>query len=209
MGAGMSAGRGPEAVAPQAMLRTVAGDGRSGGAPARPSPAADPARPAFTGEPSVALATFDDVVALCAERREIGLKIALERDVRLVRMEDGRLELNPLPTANPNLAGELGRKLTQWTGRRWIVALSREAGEETVQSRRDAARRMAVDDARADPVVSAILARFPGAEIVDVRMTAEAAAGEAFDPVGTAADDLDTVDPDFLVPDWEPDEFDD
>ncbi|WP_075216390.1 DNA polymerase III subunit gamma/tau [Mongoliimonas terrestris] len=209
LGAAMSAGLGVEPAAPQAMLRTVSGDGRPGGAPARPSPAADPARPAFAGEPAVALATFDDVIALCAERRDIGLKIALERDVRLVRLEDGRLELNPLPTANPNLAGELGRKLTAWTGRRWIVALSREAGAETVQARRDAARRTAVDDARADPVVSAILARFPGAEIVDVRMTAETAAEPAFDPVGTAAEDFDTVDPDFLVPDWEPSDFDD
>ncbi|WP_246329562.1 DNA polymerase III subunit gamma/tau [Chthonobacter rhizosphaerae] len=201
-GSGLGAGPGGGGLgggAPQAMLRTVAADGRSG--------AREPARPQPAGEPTLALATFDDVIALLAEKREIGLKIALERDVRLVRLEDGRLELNPLPTAHPNLAGDLGRKLTDWTGRRWIVALSREDGEETIQSRRDAARRMAVDDARADPVVSAILARFPGAEIVDVRLEAQEAAAETvFDPVGTMADDLDG---DFLVPDWVPSDFDD
>ena len=36
-----------------------------------------------------------------------------------------------------------------------------------------AARDRLVDDARADPLVAAVLARFPGAEIVDVRVTGE------------------------------------
>ncbi|WP_181700433.1 DNA polymerase III subunit gamma/tau [Chthonobacter albigriseus] len=162
--------------------------------------------------PTMALASFADVIGLCAERREIGLKIALERDVHLVRFEDGRIEFNPAPTASPTLAGDLGRKLTQWTGRRWIVAVSRDAGEETVQARRDAARRTLVDDARADPVVSAILRRFPGAEIVDVRMPGDPALPMTADATGDLPPSGDyPLDPsaDWLEPDWVPSDFDD
>lgn len=115
------------------------------------------------------LDSFEAVVALAESNRDIGLKFALERHVRLVRFEDGRIEFSPVDGANPGLAGELGRKLTGWTGRRWIVAISREEGRPTLAETREARRREAVDDALADPVVAAIFRLFPGAEIVDVK----------------------------------------
>jgi DNA polymerase-3 subunit gamma/tau len=67
----------------------------------------------------------------------------------------------------------MGRKLTGWTGRRWIVAISREEGRPTIAETREARRREAVDDALADPVVAAIFRLFPGAEIVDVKFDDE------------------------------------
>ncbi len=48
-------------------------------------------------EPSLALARFEDVVALAGRHRDIQLKLALERDVRLVRFEQGRSNFQPLP----------------------------------------------------------------------------------------------------------------
>ena len=54
------------------------------------------------------------------------MKSALERDVRLVRFEDGTLELALEPSARPTLIGELSKKLGDWTGRRWMVAVSKE-----------------------------------------------------------------------------------
>jgi DNA polymerase III subunit gamma/tau len=124
-------------------------------------------------EPEVAagprLDSFEAVVALAESNRDIGLKFALERHVRLVRFEDGRIEFSPVEGANPGLAGEIGRKLSGWTGRRWIVAISRDEGRPTLAEAREARRREAVDDALADPVVAAIFRLFPGAEIVDVK----------------------------------------
>ncbi len=119
------------------------------------------------------LDSFEAVVALAESNRDIGLKFALERHVRLVRFEDGRIEFSPVEGANPALAGEIGRKLTGWTGRRWIVAISREEGRPTLAEMREVRRREAVDDALADPVVAAIFRLFPGAEIVDVKFEDE------------------------------------
>ena len=47
---------------------------------------------------------------------------------RLVRIEPGRLEINLAPDASPSLPGELIKKLGDWTGAKWSVALSREEG---------------------------------------------------------------------------------
>ena len=65
--------------------------------PRRPNwPAPEPlTRGAETATPARALASFEELVALAAEKRDIGMKSALERDVRLVRFEDGRLEFAP------------------------------------------------------------------------------------------------------------------
>src|SRR5690606_35059410 len=83
--------------------------------------------------PSLTLRTLQDAVALAEQNRDITLKIALERDVRLVAFEDGRMEFQPSPGAQPGLAAEIGRKLTAWTGRRWVVAISSSEGQPTLR----------------------------------------------------------------------------
>jgi DNA polymerase III subunit gamma/tau len=125
--------------------------------------------------PAVAVARFEDLIALAAERRDLGIKSALERDVRLVRFEDGKLEIALEPGAAKTLVGELAKKLGDWTGRRWMVAVSAEAGAPSLRAQAEARKAELKDNVRGDPLVQAVLARFPGAEIVDVRPPAGAA----------------------------------
>ena len=92
-----------------------------------------------------------------------------------------------------------------WTGDRWIVAVSREEGGATIAEEREAQRDKLVTDARAEPLVAAVLKRFPGAEIVDVRVRATEA-----DASGDADIDLDaaaaTPPVDDEDPGWSPDD---
>ncbi len=119
--------------------------------------------------PARALKTFEDLIALAAEKRDVAMKSALERDVRLVRFEDGRLEIALESSAPKTLVGELSKKLADWTGRRWMVAVSAEAGAPSLRAQSDIRKAELKSDVRGDPLVQAVLARFPGAEIVDVR----------------------------------------
>ena len=71
------------------------GGPRAAVAPAA-QPAGDPVVRRAESEPAlppVAIGRFEDLIALAAEKRDLGVKLALERDVRLVRCEDGRLEI--------------------------------------------------------------------------------------------------------------------
>jgi DNA polymerase-3 subunit gamma/tau len=129
---------------------------------ARPSP------------PPLAIARFEDLIALAAEKRDLGIKLALERDVRLVRCEDGRLEIALEPSAAKTLVNDLARKFSQWTNRRWMVVVSAEQGGPTVRSQNEARQAALKTGVQADPLVQAVLARFPGAEVVDVRESAAA-----------------------------------
>ncbi|WP_293854607.1 DNA polymerase III subunit gamma/tau [uncultured Alsobacter sp.] len=158
--------------------RAVSGGGATLSVASRAEPAPAP-RPAQDAAPGIRLARFEDLVALAGEKRDIAIRIALERDVRLVRFEDGRLEFAAEPGASPTLASELSKRLQEWTGRRWIVALSSDPGQQTLREKQDAEAAERLTGIRADPLVRAVLARFPGAEIVAVRDIAEETAGDA------------------------------
>src|SRR5947209_430823 len=119
--------------------------------------------------PPLVVARFEDLIVLAAQKRDLGVKLALERDVRLVRCEDGRLEIGLERSAAKTLVNDLARKFSQWTNRRWMVVVSAEEGQPTVRSQSDARQAELKTGLRADPLVQAVLARFPGAEIVDVR----------------------------------------
>jgi len=114
-------------------------------------------------------ARFSDLIAFAGARRDLQLKTILERDVRLVRFEDGKLEVALEPGASHALIGDLGQRLATLTGRRWMIAVSAEAGEPTVRSQLAARREEFKRGVQADPLVQSVLARFPGTEIVAVR----------------------------------------
>jgi DNA polymerase-3 subunit gamma/tau len=131
--------------------------------------------PASDAQPAPAalkISSFPELVALAAEKRDLLTKAALEADVRLVRIEDGQLELAMERSAARTLINDLSRKLEQWTGRRWTVIVSNEAGQPTLRSQNQIARNQRERAAEADPRVQEVLARFPGAKVVEVRKLA-------------------------------------
>jgi len=122
--------------------------------------------------------TFEDLVALVDEKRDLKLKNALLEQVRLVRFKPGHLELNPLPTAAPDLLQELMRKLKAWTGRVWIVSTSDQEGAEPLGATRRAQAEREMEQLRTHPAVQEVLQHFPDARIAAVRSTAHAVPGE-------------------------------
>ena len=166
------------------------GGGRMMHAPAmRMAPASSPARgPTMQGGQALAVAegtlqvfvSFDQVVELIREKRDMKLLYEVEQGLRLVRYAPGRIEFQPTPEAPRDLAAQLGARLQMWTGARWGVSVVNEGGAPTIAEARDETRRMAEAEAMENPLVQAVLAAFPGARIADIRTPeAMAAAAEA------------------------------
>ena len=126
------------------------------------------------------LRRFEDVIARARAERDIALANALERHIRPVRFEAGQIEIALTPAADAELPQRLGRILQGWTGRRWIIVISHdEVTTETAREAREKRRAALLEQVKADPLVSKLLERFPGAEIVGVRERADA------DPIDT------------------------
>ena len=137
--------------------------------------------------PTLTIGSFEELIALAAEKRDITVKMALERDVRLVRCEDGQLEIALEPSAPKTLVHDLQRKLTAWTGKRWMVVVSQEQGSATVRAQAEARQAELERGVQSDPLVQAVLNRFPGAKVVGVTQNAPAAeAGDVPTPIPAA-----------------------
>ena len=130
------------------------------------------AAPEVNAVPARKISSFPELVALAGEKRDLMTKSALETDVRLVRFEDGRLELALERHAQRTLVNDLSRKLEQWTNRRWTVIVSNETGQATLREQNLVTRNERERAAEADPRVREVLARFPGAKVIEVRKLA-------------------------------------
>jgi DNA polymerase III subunit gamma/tau len=161
----------PVASMPSSPARATAAPRSGAEASARPQMIA-PTPEAEAAPAALRISSFPALVALAGEKRDLLTKAALEADVRLVRIEDGRLEVALERSAARTLINDLSRKLEQWTGRRWTVIVSNEAGQSTLRAQNEVQKNQRERAAEADPRVKEVLARFPGAKVVEVRKLA-------------------------------------
>ncbi|MBV9858933.1 MAG: DNA polymerase III subunit gamma/tau [Alphaproteobacteria bacterium] len=145
--------------------------------PSVPRPASGPAATGLATQPLDAEhpaldpvpQSFAEIVALFDKRREAVIRSQLVSQVHLVSFEPGRIEFRPAESAPRDLANRLGQLLGEWTGTRWVVAVSQAEGAPTLreqEQRREAALRSEV---AGHPLVRAVLDTFPGATIAAVR----------------------------------------
>jgi DNA polymerase-3 subunit gamma/tau len=172
----------PAPSSPGGGARAIAGGARAIG-PDRasgPDPAVAVVSDTIVSGPR--LASFRDVTALVAERREAMLHAHLVHSVHVVRFAPPIIELRPQPEAPRDLAPRLAALLAEATGTRWTIALSAAPGEATLAeqgSAADTARRSAAAD---HPLVRAIMDAFPGARIDTVHDTGADAYGLPAEP---------------------------
>jgi DNA polymerase-3 subunit gamma/tau len=129
------------------------------------------AQPQSSSEPvgSASLKSFEDVLALIDKKRDITLKLDVERYVRPISFRPGAIEYEPAPGAPNNLAQRLVGRLKEWTGERWLIAAQGGGGAESAWERQKREQREARAKLEQDPFIVAVMQAFPGAEIVGVR----------------------------------------
>jgi len=115
------------------------------------------------------LRTLEDVAALAVAKGAPVLKVHIENDMHLVSLEQGKLEFRPTARAPRTLAGDLAQKLKEWTGLRWVVTVAREGGAPTIAEAKKNANAAKLESVLQEPLVRAVLDRFPGAEVIAVR----------------------------------------
>ena len=150
------------------VARATPGEGAvRGSASPKLNPAPQPAL--SSSESAPVLKGLEDIAALAAANHAPVLKVHIENDIHLVKLEAGRLEFRPGPRAPRTLAGDLQQKLRDWTGVRWSVSVTNDGGAPTLAEQKKNAKAARIESVMQAPLVRAVLDRFPGAEIVAVR----------------------------------------
>jgi DNA polymerase-3 subunit gamma/tau len=186
----------PSALAAPAPQRAPQGGPRMAGAPQVSSQGAVTSQGAATAialapDAVARLLTFDQVVALIREKRDMKLLVEVENSLRLVHYAPGRIEFQPTADAAPDLAARLSQRLQSWTGTRWGVSVTGFGGAATLTETRDKERLDAEADVARLPLVQAVLAAFPGAKIAEIRSPAALAAAAAADALPEVEDEWD------------------
>ncbi|MES2293127.1 MAG: DNA polymerase III subunit gamma/tau [Pseudomonadota bacterium] len=147
----------------------------AGNAPARGTSSASSASaaprmaPAAMPDSAPTLHGLEDIALMAQKNGAPVLKVHIENDMHLVKLEPGRLEFRPSLRAPRSLAGDLQQRLRDWTSVRWSVSISNEPGNPTLAEQKKNAKAARIESVMQAPLVRAVLDRFPGAEIVAVR----------------------------------------
>ncbi len=113
--------------------------------------------------------TFEHVVELIRTRRDGVLLAHVESYLKLVSYQPGRITFEPADNAPRDLAQRLGQQLQAWTHSRWVISVANEGGAETIREREDAAENALRAEASAHPMIQAVVAAFPKAQILSIR----------------------------------------
>lgn len=157
------AGHGPtHPQGPATMMRAIAGGGGHGSTHARAA-----ALPADAPDGQVILNTFEDLVRLCEDKKELQLASQLRHHAHVVRFDPSahHFEYRPAAEASSALSQRLPALLNTWTGARWMITLSKEAGQPTLTETKNAYKVALKTEALGHPIVQAIINTFPGTEL--------------------------------------------
>ena len=123
--------------------------------------------------PSEIVSNFDSLISLCSKHKEMQLKYDLEKNVSLVKFLNGQIELSFNENINNNFIKNLSKKLFDWTGKRWIIALSKEKGQPTYQKIKLEKKQTQLKEAIKTNVYKKMLEAFPDAKLITVEENKE------------------------------------
>jgi DNA polymerase-3 subunit gamma/tau len=112
--------------------------------------------------------SFEKLVEITNINKEIELKFDLERNVRVVKFENGKIDISFNEKLSKNFVRSLTEKLKLWTGERWIISLSKEVGKSTIFESKETFKKNLLQEALQSEVYKKIKESFPDAELSDV-----------------------------------------
>ena len=113
--------------------------------------------------------SFQKLVNLCNQKKEIKLKYELETNVNLVSFEDGRIEIAFNENLDKDFIKELSNKLLEWTNTRWIISLSQKKGEISLKEKDKISQKEIFDEVKKSEIYKKVLEILPDAELIEVK----------------------------------------
>ncbi len=120
-------------------------------------------------ENKILINSFDDLLLICSEKKEIKLKYELEKNVNLVKFEKNRIEISFNDSLDKDFVKDLSLKLFEWTAERWIITFSKSKGEMSIKEKQLNYKRLLMDKVKNTEAYKNVIENFPDAELIDVK----------------------------------------
>ncbi len=121
----------------------------------------------------ITITSFNELLDICFIKKEMKLKYELEKNVNLVKFENGRIEISFNDNLDKDFVKDLSLKLLEWTNRRWIISFSKNRGEASIKDRQKIMQKEVVENAKRSILYKTMLDYFPDAELVDIKTSKE------------------------------------
>ena len=115
------------------------------------------------------ISNFNDLIDTCNKKREIKLKHELENNVNLVMFSEGLIEISFNENLDKDFIKELSNKLHEWTGRRWIISLSKKKGLISEKQQEKLNKQKLFEEAKESQMYKSVLKIFPDADLIDIK----------------------------------------
>jgi len=114
--------------------------------------------------------SFEDLLDICTQKKEIKLKYELEKNVNLVKFERNRIEISFNDNLDKDFVKDLSSKLFEWTSERWIITFSKSKGEMSVKEKQKNKKDELINEAKSSEAYKIVIKKFPDVELVDVKL---------------------------------------
>ena len=113
----------------------------------------------------IKITSFQDLIDRSSKDKEIELKYDLERNVKLVSFNKGKIDISFNEKLNKNFIKNLTDKLLSWTGERWIISLSKNNEAKSIFEKNLENKNKKIEDFKKSKIAKDIKAAFPDAEL--------------------------------------------
>ena len=114
--------------------------------------------------------SFEDLIKICVEKKELHLKYELETNVNLVSFKNQRIEISFNENLNKNFVKDLSLKLFEWTNLRWIIAFSKQNGNPTIKEADKINKSQIFSSAEKSKIIKKVEEVFPDVELIDIEL---------------------------------------
>ncbi|MFL2854157.1 MAG: DNA polymerase III subunit gamma/tau [Candidatus Pelagibacter sp.] len=114
--------------------------------------------------------SFEDLLDICTQKKEIKLKYELEKNVNLVKFERNRIEISFNDNLDKDFVKDLSSKLFEWTSERWIITFSKSKGEMSIKEKQKNRKDKLINEVKSSETYQMVIEKFPDAELIDVKL---------------------------------------
>ena len=119
-------------------------------------------------EEKININSFDELLRICGENKEVRLKYELEKNVNLVNFEKNRMEISFNDNLDKRFVKDLSLKLFEWTGQRWIITFSKTKGDISIKEKEKNKKTKLLTEAKNTELYKNVIEKFSDANLINV-----------------------------------------
>ena len=114
------------------------------------------------------ISSFEDLIKLSSIKKEVELKHDLEKNVNLIKFSEGKIDIGFNENLGKNFVRSLSEKLLTWTGKRWLITLTKASGQKTFSERQSIMAEQLLEKEKKGEVCKKFKNIFPDGELIEI-----------------------------------------